>query len=114
MNSYRREIRKLVEENINDKFLWIGMNDRGQEGNFRLTNGTAYDVTDVNQPALYRWKSGEPNNIENNENCVHIFSRDGTTINDYQCDKDFYNYNSIKLPLYGLCELITYKCVPSK
>ena len=89
------------------------MEDRGQEGNFRLTNATAYDVTDINQPALYRWDSGEPNNIDNHEHCVHIFSHKGQiALNDYHCDMDYYKYDS-KPPMHGLCEIITYKCIPS-
>ena len=67
----------MVEENIHDKHLWIGMNDRGQDGNFRLINGTSYDVTDMSEIALYRWQSSQPDNNPNvsdipgiDEDCV--------------------------------------------
>ena len=72
-----------------------------------------YDATNLNQTALYRWKSGEPNNLNNVEDCVHIFARSGQiSLNDYECDKDYYKYDS-KPPMYGLCEIVSYKCIPS-
>ena len=93
------------------------MNDRGQKGNFRLTNGSSYDVTDINEPALYRWLSGEPNNSDLinglGENCVLIETRSGSKsigLNDQQCEIS----GAGGIDYYGLCEIITYKCVPSK
>ena len=97
------------------------MNDRGQEGNYRLINGTAYDVTDLSQPALYRWYSSQPDNSLNqsdipgiDEDCIHILGKPGSEIglNDYPCHMDQFNID--KLNFYGLCEILTYKCVPSR
>ena len=107
----------MVEKNIGDKFLWIGMNDTGQEGNYRLINGTAYDVTNLNQPALYKWHSNQPDNAldqsDVGENCIQIYGKPGSEIglNDYPCNLD-HNGNLYKL--YGICEILTYKCIPSK
>ena len=103
-----------MEVNIGDKQLWIGMNDRGQEGNFRLVNGTAYDVTDINQPALYRWHSGEPNNSDKygevGEDCVLIALSNNDLgiigLNDSPCDLS-------RSSFYGLCEILSYKCIPN-
>ena len=105
-----------MEQNVSNKFIWIGLNDRGQEGDYRLLNGTHYDVTDMSQPALYRWHSTEPNNkydeLGTDENCVSIIIGGGNIgLNDYPCDKDVWVHdNSIKM--YGLCEISTYKCIP--
>jgi len=118
------EIRELVEHNINGKRFWIGLNDRGNEGNFRLVNGTAYDVTDVNQPALYRWRSDEPNNSPDasditgiDEDCVHIHinavSGDVIGLNDYPCHMDYW-YTDSSIEFYGLCEILNYRCIPSR
>ena len=104
-----------MEQNINDKYLWIGLNDRGQEGNFRLLNGTHYDVTDMGQPAQYRWHSVEPNNAVSNgfdEDCVSInLWGELVGLNDYSCDKDYW-INKASIKMYGLCEILTYKCIP--
>ena len=95
-------------------FLWIGLNDKGQENNFRLTNGSAYNPTNNDQPALYRWKQGEPNDAQNNEDCAIIFKESGVTfLNDFQCDKDYYSIIASNPPMHGLCEITTYKCIPS-
>ena len=111
------EIRQLVEQNINDKYIWISLNDRGQEGDFRLLNGTHYDVTDISQPALYRWHSTEPNNkfdeFGTDENCVLISNGGGNIgLNDYPCDKDYWVHDT-SIRMYGLCEISTYICIPS-
>ena len=98
------------------------MNDRGNEGNFRLVNGTAYDVTDINQPALYRWRSSQPDNHAGvsdipgvDEDCVHISGVGGDQIglNDWPCHMDYHKIDK-SIEFYGLCEILTYKCVPSK
>ena len=116
-----REIRKLIEENIEGKSFWVGMNDRGQQGNFRLVNGTAYDVTNTSQPALYRWLDGEPNNKGEHgaeEDCVHIkkISTGKIGLNDAVCNgyitdiTDTYDGRyRLRSYLYGLCEIPTYK-----
>ena len=119
MKILNSEIRKLVEDNINGKRFWVGMNDRGNEGNYRLINGSAYDVTDLSQPALYRWYGSQPDNHSGmsdipgiDEDCVHIQGTSGGEIglNDYPCHMDYYG----SYEYYGLCETLTYKCVPSK
>jgi len=121
-SSRHDEIRRLVEKNINDKHLWIGMNDRGQDGDFRLTNGTSYDATDMSELALYRWHYGQPDNDQHvsdisgiDEDCVHIirgFSDGEISLNDYPCNMDYW-HDDASQKFYGLCEIITYKCAPS-
>ena len=97
-----------------------GLNDRGQEGNYRLINGTAYDVTDLDQPALYRYTVGQPDNSPNqsdipgiDEDCVHIW-KSGSEIglNDFPCHMGYSKNNLVEF--YGLCEIFTNKCVPSE
>ena len=91
------------------------MNDRGQEGNFRLINGSAYDVTDLSQPALYKWLTPEPNNAVHDdgmdEDCVQIYPMsDVIGLNDNNCHKE----NEGNFPYYGLCEILSFKCIPTK
>ena len=114
---YHSEIRALVNANIDNKLLWIGMNDRGKEGNFRLLNGTAYDVTETSQPALYMWEKGEPNNQPGSsdisgldEDCVHVGG--GLALNDYPCNMDYWIHDTSIL-LYGLCEIKVLDCPQS-
>ena len=90
------EIRNLVNENRKKDFFWIGLNDRAEEGNFRLMNGTFYKVK---KGSLYYWRWDEPNNSgvdDVQEDCVqirHVGSKPG--LNDADCDEEF----------YGLCEI---------
>ena len=79
-----------------DQKLWVGLNDRGMEGVFRLNDDTKYDPNH-NENNLYEWKSGEPNNVLE-EDCVQI--GDDRHLNDEDCGAQF----------YGLCEIKVYNC----
>ena len=72
----------------NDDF-WIGLNDIDSEGEFRWLNG------DVLRNEIV-WLSGQPDNHNNNEDCVHL-NRDRNNpegANDVPC-----SFNA-----HGLCE----------
>lgn len=49
-----------------DYYVWIGLNDRAQEGKFRWSNGDG--------PTFTRWYPGEPNNDLGNEDAVVLFN----------------------------------------
>eukprot|EP01033_Poteriospumella_lacustris_P016912 gene16912-12103_t len=63
----------------------IGLNDKVTEGTFRWSDG---------HPVVYaNWNSGEPNNINNNEDCVLVLS-DGLW-NDVNCADTSVNSKSV-------------------
>ena len=72
---------------------WIGLQRNNITGVFEWIDGT---------PFLYdNWKSGEPNNVKGNENCV--FMKRGGEWNDDPCDLNGYSFWEDK-NLLTLCE----------
>lgn len=63
-----------IKSFTNERF-WIGYNDRKKENAFVWTDGSSATFT--------KWRSGEPNNY-NNEDCVEMNFRDGYW-NDDNC-----------------------------
>ncbi|XP_072020400.1 macrophage mannose receptor 1-like [Amphiura filiformis] len=61
--------------------LWIGLHDTMGEGNFVWTDGSPLDFTS--------WNAGEPNNMDNGEDCVHLNGayQNAGTWNDLPCDR---------------------------
>jgi len=97
---YFSEIRALVQNTGTN--LWIGANDIGLEGTFRILNGTRFEPSNY---TLYDWKSGEPNNNDEEEHCVCIV--EGLDIlNDLPCDAV---ESSNEIPMRGLCEVKRYQ-----
>ena len=72
----------------NNKFPWIGINDRNTESQFVYTSSGERII-------ISNWKSGEPNNYGGNENCVHFDFNE--VWNDDLCSKHF----------YFICEIIS-------
>ena len=71
----------------NDDF-WIGLNDIDSEGEFRWLNGDVFRNEIV-------WSSGQPDNHNSNEDCVHLNRYDPSeAANDVPC-----SYSA-----HGLCE----------
>ena len=65
-------------QRVRGQDYYIGLNDRAQEGQFRWVNGSL--------PRSTRWSNGEPNDAGGNEDCAHLWGRDGTW-NDLPCDR---------------------------
>tara|TARA_B100000683_G_C12290760_1_gene473867 strand:+ start:25 stop:726 length:702 start_codon:yes stop_codon:yes gene_type:complete len=61
---------------LTDGKWWIGLNDRGTEGEYVWESGTAFEFD--------AWNDGEPNNFDDNENCVEMYSNTGLW-NDVSC-----------------------------
>ncbi|XP_048463829.1 C-type lectin mannose-binding isoform-like [Rhincodon typus] len=60
---------------------WIGFSDCYQEGLFLWSDGSLSDFT--------QWKEGQPDNMEENENCVHINSEGvGGKWSDKNCTEE--------------------------
>ena len=80
--------------------VWIGLSDRGTEGQWRFpTNKKIFD-TDAHDN-VFKWAAGEPNNWGNNQDCVYVgylwVKGDGNGLMD---DTDCENAG-----FYGLCEI---------
>uniref|UniRef100_A0A6P4F5N9 Lithostathine-1-alpha-like n=1 Tax=Drosophila rhopaloa TaxID=1041015 RepID=A0A6P4F5N9_DRORH len=58
---------------------WLGINDREKEGEFVTASG--------NPPKYLTWAVGQPDNYDDNENCVHIWDK---MMNDLPCEFDQY------------------------
>ena len=73
---------------------WIGLNDIVSEGNFVWSDGTSWDyATQAGDP----WFGPNPDNDQNNENCVEMAIALGTKLNDANCGTNRYalcNYPS--------------------
>lgn len=80
-------LHKAVGPKLGLPSIWIGYNDLIQEGNWRWASTSRY-VPDT-------WKSGEPNDFRDDEDCAQWFPEDGQ-MNDLSC--------SAKLPF--VCERI--------
>ena len=95
---HHRSLRDLIDQW--DMRMWVGLNDRGMEGQFRLNDGTKYDPN-YNENNLYEWKNGEPNNLYD-EDCVSISDKKlgQRHLLDEDCNTAF----------HGLCAIRTYKC----
>ena len=80
---------------VKGKDLWVGIDDRAEEGVYRFTtDNTYFDSSE----SLFKWDSGEPNN-QNNEDCVHLKS---SQLNDVNCNDGYY--------YHGLCEYKVFDC----
>ena len=59
--------------------VWIGLNDRHEEGQFVWSDGTPFNSSVYNS-----WADGEPNNAIEKEDCVEVYGDNGW--NDNRCD----------------------------
>ncbi|KAI4893874.1 hypothetical protein NFI96_009813, partial [Prochilodus magdalenae] len=69
-----KNLNALLKDKVTSLF-WIGL-IRGSTGKWlwSLANGSSYSELD----AYLNWRSGEPNNLGQNEYCVGMFIKDGT------------------------------------
>ncbi|GCB79786.1 hypothetical protein scyTo_0019611 [Scyliorhinus torazame] len=64
-NKHNQFIQNLIKaDDPSQPKTWIGLSDCYQEGLFLWSDGSPTDFT--------KWKKGQPDNMEENENCVHI------------------------------------------
>ena len=68
---------------------WIGLNDINTEGEWYWIDGVGFAVNSS------LWRSGEPNNFNNNEDCAFLKSKYNNKIYDQSCNDH----------LYGLCDI---------
>ncbi|XP_077970734.1 C-type lectin BML-2-like isoform X2 [Styela clava] len=78
-SSVRRELFKRI--NIG-KYIWIGLDDTKKEKSFIWADGGSYvESKDTN------WDSGQPDDDDLNEDCVHLSAKHGDwKLNDINCD----------------------------
>ncbi|XP_052067137.1 macrophage mannose receptor 1-like [Mytilus californianus] len=63
------------------KFLWIGLSNFKNNGSYMWSDGTSLDYT--------YWGRTEPNDVNNNENCAHLFLSKSKKWNDNSCFMSF-------------------------
>ncbi|XP_078277413.1 uncharacterized protein LOC144605762 isoform X2 [Rhinoraja longicauda] len=80
---------KFIADRLDSNRYWIGLTDSFKEGDWLWVDGTSYSST----PKF--WKSGQPDNYQNNEHCAHLVE-DGLW-NDIPCIRK-YKYICQKLP----------------
>ena len=93
------EISKVIARDDNKNF-WIGANDLGREGSYRMVNGTVFEI---NSRSLYRWGDGKPDNCCGGEDCLHIWTTRGG-INDAGCTV-YANVGADGKYMHGICEI---------
>ena len=78
----------------------MGITDRETEGFFKYLNGQPVNPhSSQGETLLYYFKKGEPNNFNNEEDCVH-YNVNG--LNDRSCSTVT---TELGYDLYGLCEI---------
>ena len=86
------------------KNFWIGANDLGREGVFRMLNTTKFEV---GYKSLYDWYGNNPDN-KNVESCVHIWTTHNG-LNDASCTL-YANADNDGKDFHGLCEIPQINC----
>ena len=117
VNKHFSEIRQRVA--AAKKNLWIGLTDLGQEGVFRLINGTYYPTENFDQTDyLFKWgtqdvyhkePSGNAGQEYGVEDCVHYYYK-YDYLNDYTCSRETI-INEDHTDFHGLCEIKKYRCL---
>ena len=69
-------LHKAVGPKLGMPSVWIGYNDIAREGNWRWITGKRFDFDG--------WKSGEPNDFQEDEDCAEWYPEDGL-MNDLPC-----------------------------
>lgn len=71
--------------------MWVGGNDSITEGTWKWSDGSTFWTGTSCQAGMYcNWASGEPNNYNNGEDCLHFYT--GTSIgkwNDMPCTTSY-------------------------
>jgi hypothetical protein len=66
---------------VGNGVYWVGVNDIGNEGTFTNYN----DIRKVVKQFI-KWDSGQPNNLNGDENCVHVYTYSNIlAYNDFPC-----------------------------
>nr|BAO49753.1 C-type lectin [Ruditapes philippinarum] len=61
-----------------DRYFWIGASDKAEEGVYAWNSGAPWNFTN--------WRSNQPDDSNNNEDCIHLYWRDwGIGWNDWIC-----------------------------
>ncbi|XP_074051652.1 C-type lectin domain family 4 member K-like isoform X2 [Macrotis lagotis] len=93
---------KFLSEKSNVHWHWIGLTRREDKMTFHWTDGTSYDA---NKTKAF-WNSNEPNNLNNNEHCVHLSRKGLTSWNDLNCNSSIKFICKWNCASSGLCNKI--------
>ena len=91
-----------------DRHVWIGLSDRGTEGQWRFPTNKNFLDTNAHGN-VFKWAAGEPNNWGKGQDCVYVgylwAKGDKRNIiykmDDIDCDHQGF---------YGLCEIKVVDC----
>jgi len=93
------EPRTAEETNLIELFVmpegnyWIGLTDLADEGAFVWG-------TDYSAPDYTNWISGQPDNEKGDEDCAHLYGKDGLQWNDAPCTRT----SVADVQLHALCQ----------
>ncbi|CAC5385743.1 MRC [Mytilus coruscus] len=83
----------FIISNFTRNFLWIGLSNFKNNGRYMWSDGTSLKYA--------YWGRTEPNDVNNNENCVHLFLSKSRKWNDTSC---FTSFRFIcKMQIYPRC-----------
>jgi len=81
---YFSTIKALLKK---ERVLWIGLDDRKKEGEFRWSNGKLYNKN-AKCAQVLKFGRGEPNDYAHNEDCVE-YRGHANDLNDINCNQKY-------------------------
>ena len=74
------KVKELLSHIVGNVYFWSGLNDIGKEGKYVWSDGSDY--------SYINWAEGDPNNFNNNEDCMLLET--SMRWYDYGCEKQEY------------------------
>ncbi|XP_046402190.1 hemolymph lipopolysaccharide-binding protein-like [Ischnura elegans] len=71
----------VIRSMVKERTAFLGFHDRMKEGEFMTVLGQPLNAT-----GFVKWLPGEPNNLNNNENCGSYYARGDGGFNDWPCE----------------------------
>ena len=90
-NETQKEAVNLCRTKNGSPSCWIGLHQPASE-DWEWTDGsdTDYGFNNETTTGEYPWASGQPDNYESNEDCIHLFWSVDNYWNDVDCSASYY------------------------